>query len=122
MGNEGPTDRDRRALWWLNQHPVAERAVTIASASLDAAANTRERELWSDLLDARLDHLEVVEDACDAIIARLRENGPRWVADAVAAHWMEGRTAEDAAEAVCKSGRYVSREMYRALRRLDDSR
>lgn len=119
MENESPTDRERGALWWLNQHPVAERAVTIASMSLDAAASTRERELWSDLLDARLDRLEAVEDACDAIIARLREGGPRWVAVAVAAHWMEGRSFEDVAESAGMSETYVSRETYRAICRLD---
>lgn len=114
-----PTDADHGSLWWLEEHRRAERAVTIASAILDESTDPRARELWSDLLDIRLDHLEVVDDACDAIITRLRETEPPWVANAVAAHWMEGRTVAEAARIACMSERHAMHMSYRALRALD---
>lgn len=119
MEQADPTDADHGSLWWLKEHAIAERAVTIASAALDAARDGRERELWSNLLDMRLDRLEVVEDACDAIIARLRETEPPWVADAVAAHWMDGRKAEVVAGELHRSTRALFCAVYDALRSLD---
>lgn len=113
------TDADHGVLWWLKEHAIAERAVTIASAILDESTDPRVRELWSNLLDIRLDRLEVVEDVCDAIISRLRETEPPWVADAVAAHWIKGCTIAEAARVACMSRGHFMHMSYRALRRLD---
>lgn len=65
-----PPDK-RGAQWWLAEHAQAEQAVTLAADMLERAHNESMRDLASRLLDERLDHLEHVEDTCDAILDAL---------------------------------------------------
>ena len=44
------------------------------------------------LLDVRLDHLEEVEDRCDAILDGLRATEPAPVVDAIEAHYIRGES------------------------------
>lgn len=82
---------ERDALWWMVEHEVAESAVTSAAAMMDRATSDLLRSLYSRLLDQRLDHLEEVDDTCDAILHELRVADPN-LADAVERRYV-GREA-----------------------------
>ena len=112
----------RGALWWMREHEVAEHAVTVASRGLDATDEPRYRAGMSQRLDMRLDHLELVEDVCDAIIDALRASAPPWVADATQAFFVRGEGLESIASREGKSPDYVLSTCYRALRTLDMDR
>lgn len=81
---------ERGALWWLEEHAVAEQAVTIAGRALDGTDEPTRRCMWGKLLDRRLDHLEEVEGRCDEILDALRESAPEWVAESCELHYLRG--------------------------------
>lgn len=109
----------RGPLWWLREHSVAERAVTVASESLDMGGNARYMALWECRLDATLDHLATVEDVCDGIIVGLRCVAPAWIADVAERHYLHGDTWAEAADRCGISNRHAQRELFRALERLE---
>lgn len=119
LEQRGTPQNQRGALWWMREHKWAEQAVTLASKALDSAASDRERELWSRLLDVRLDHLERVEDECDRILDSLRSREPAWVAEAAESYYVKGTPLVDVAHALHRGRTYVSATVPRALERLD---
>lgn len=68
--------KDRGALWWLRERVLAERAVTLADCIIEHAHDDCARYRGKLLLDVRLDHLERVDDACDAIMCELSRIDP----------------------------------------------
>lgn len=110
----------RPPLWWLQEHAIAERAVTSASMALDMGGDARYTALWKKRLDVTLDHLETVEDACDAILCDLRGMVPAWVVDVAERHYLRGDTWTEAAGIMGASKRNAQRELSRALERLGE--
>ena len=110
---------ERGSLWWMREHVWAEQAVTLAAKALDAATSERERRLWSDLLDARLDHLERTEDRCDAILDALRAREPAWVAVAAKAYYIDGKPLAESVQGLPVGQANVSDVVSQAIRRLD---
>lgn len=94
------TPRDRRdGLWWMEEHAVAEQAVTLAAALGDHATTPEVAHLARRLLDERLDHLEECEDTIDAILDELRSERPL-LAEAASLHYLGGRTWASIADEV----------------------
>lgn len=83
-----PVDK-RDAIWWLEEHSLAELAVTMAAEMVDSARAVRMLRFHERLLDVRMDHLEVVDDMCDAILARLSKVD-RDAAEVAAKHYLHG--------------------------------
>lgn len=110
----------RTPLWWLQEHAIAERAVTIASNALSMGGDARYMTLWEKRLDVTLDHLETVDDACDGILRDLRAAAPEWVADVAERHYLRGETWGEAAERLSVSKRNAQTRLSCALERLSD--
>ena len=84
----------RGPLWWLREHAEAERAVTMAW-ELDGGPMTG---AWFDrMMDARVDHLEKVDAACDRFIEELAEVASQELADDVRAVYAMGESLQDVA-------------------------
>lgn len=83
-----PTDQ-RRAAWWMMEHACAEQAVTIAARMMETAPTESMRYVAQRLLDRRLDHLERVEDVCDATLREARAVDPD-AADMAERHYIHG--------------------------------
>lgn len=80
---------ERGAQWWLAEHAQAEQAVTSAANMVERSRGEYMHDVATALLDQRLDHLEAVEDMCDALLCELRETAPD-VADMVERHYLKG--------------------------------
>ena len=110
----------RGAEWWLCEHHRAEMAVTSAAAIRDNAKTKEMARFGCKLLDYRLDHLELVEDVCDAILCELRKQCAG-LADVCERRFIKGMTWRAAkvgtAYEKCNSGT-LSRSATRALKRV----
>ena len=85
-----PTNQ-RGAEWWLREHAPAEHAVTSAAGMVECATSAELAYFGRKQLDARLDHLEHVEDVCDAIIDEMRKTAPA-LADMCERYYIKGET------------------------------
>lgn len=111
--------RERGALWWMQEHGIAEQAVTIASRALDAATDEHARRTFARQLDVRLDHLAHVEDCCYELIDRLRVSDGEIVAGACESHYLHGETWADVAAGMGVTKGCAATMCQRALCRLD---
>ena len=116
-----PPDQ-RGPRWWLEEHRHAERSVELASAMVDHAKDERTRDRAGELLDRRLDHLEDVEGAIDAILDDLSRTSKPWVVEAVR-RWYVGHEAwgEIAAD-LHYSEAWVRESCAKALRGIERNR
>lgn len=108
-----PESRD--PVWWMREHSIAESNVTIAAKTLALVKDERLRSWASHQLDARLDHLEIVDDTCDAILCEVRAREPAWVADAMESHFYRGESWRQVAERIGLTTSAVSHATMKAL-------
>lgn len=97
-----PTEQ-RGAQWWFAEHSFAEQGVTTAAGMVENARGDTMQYAARRLLDQRLDHLEDVENVCDALLCELRRTAPD-VADMVERHYIKGEAWRVVGEAHGMSG------------------
>ena len=99
----------RGAAWWMREHAAAERAVATAWG---LERGPMRADMFSRVIDGRLDHLALVDDTCDAIVAEVAASSPT-TAECVRAHYMGGEGLRELAD---QNG-MTSAKLYAAIKR-----